>query len=81
MTSGSDEPVADTGKSGHSVFAWNLLEQINQLDDWRSGATVFSTVRTGVERELPQSPQYGASLSAGHQQGGDFLFERRERAR
>ena len=80
MTSGSDEPVADTGKSGHSVFAWNLLEQINQLDDWRSGATVFSTVRTSVERELPQSPQYGASLSAGHQQGGDFLFERRERA-
>ena len=81
MTSGADEPVADTGKSGHSVFAWNLLEQIKQLDDWSAGATVFSTVRTGVERDLPQTPQYGASISAGHQQGGDFLFERRERVR
>ena len=81
MTSGSDEPVADIGKSGHSVFAWNLLEQINRLDEWRTGATIFSAVRTGVERELPQSPQYGASLSAGHQEGGDFLFERREPTR
>ena len=81
MTSGADEPVADTGKGGHSVFAWNLLEQIKQLDDWSAGATVFSTVRIGVERDLPQSPQYGASISAGHQQGGDFLFERRKRTR
>ena len=81
MTSGADEPVADTGKGGHSVFAWNLLEQIKQLDDWSAGAAVFSTVRTGVERDLPQSPQYGASISAGHQQGGDFLFERRKRIR
>jgi hypothetical protein len=39
---------------------------------------VYATVRTEVERELPQSPLYGASLSAGHQAGADFLFERRD---
>ncbi|EGF33017.1 outer membrane autotransporter [Oxalobacteraceae bacterium IMCC9480] len=79
MTSGSDEPVADTGKRGHSVFAWNLMEQIKQLDNWSAGTSVFATVRVEVERALPQSPQYGASLSAGHEAGGDFLFERRDR--
>jgi filamentous hemagglutinin family protein len=78
MTSGSDEPVADSGKEGHSVFAWNLLDQIRGLQDWNSGASVYATVRTEVERELPQSPLYGASLSAGHQAGADFLFERRD---
>nr|WP_200589600.1 filamentous hemagglutinin N-terminal domain-containing protein [Noviherbaspirillum pedocola] len=78
MTSGSDEPVADSGKEGHSVFAWNLLRQIRQLQDWDSGASVYATLRPEVERELPQSPLYGASLSAGHQAGADFLFERRD---
>lgn len=79
MTSGSDEPVADTGKEGHSVFAWNLLEEIKKLDSWSVGASVFDTVKVAVERELPQTPQYGASITAGHEQGGDFLFERRNK--
>ena len=79
MSSGSDEPVADTGKFGHSVFAWNLLEEIKGLKSWTVGASVFSNVRTQVERELPQTPRYGISASAGHEDGGDFLFERRSR--
>ena len=31
-----------------------------------------------VARELPQRPQYGASSAAGHQSGGDYLFEQRQ---
>ena len=81
MTSGSDEPVADTGKFGHSVFAWNLLEEIKRLKSWSVGASVFSNVRTQVERELPQTPIYGVSTSAGHEEGGDFLFERRSKTK
>ena len=77
MSSGSDEPVADTGKSGHSVFAWNLLEEIKDLKSWAVGSSVFSKVKTQVESELPQTPRYGISADAGHEQGGDFLFERR----
>ena len=77
MSSGSDEPVADTGKSGHSVFAWNLLEEIKDLKSWSVGSSVFTKVKTQVESELPQTPRYGISASAGHEAGGDFLFERR----
>ena len=77
MSSGSDEPVADTGKSGHSVFAWNLLEEIKDLKSWAVGSSVFSKVKTQVESELPQTPRYGISANSGHEEGGDFLFERR----
>jgi len=77
MSSGGDEPVADTGKEGHSIFAWNLMKKIREVSSWTSGSNVFETVRTAVERELPQTPQYGASLAAGHEPGADFLFERR----
>ena len=79
MSSGSDEPVADTGKFGHSVFAWNLLEEIKALKSWTVGSSVFANVKTQVERELPQTPKYGVSTSAGHEDGGDFLFERRSK--
>jgi len=77
MTSGSDEPVADTGNNGHSVFAWNLMQEIRKLGNWSPGANIFATVQKAVTDELPQTPQYGAALSAGHQAGGEFLFERR----
>jgi hypothetical protein len=33
-------------------------------------------VRSGVSDEYPQEPQYGAVVSAGHADGGDFLFLR-----
>ena len=81
MSSGGDEPVADTAKNGHSVFAWNFMEKLRDLGDWTPGASLFTEVRTAVERELPQTPMYGASLSAGHQDGGDYLFERRRISR
>jgi uncharacterized caspase-like protein len=77
MSSGSDEPVADTGKDSHSVFSWNLVNNLKNVNGWKRGAALFDSVRVAVERELPQTPQYGASLSAGHQAGGDYVFERR----
>lgn len=79
LTSGSDEPVADTGKSGHSVFAWNLMQEVRKLDKWSAGGDVFAQVKQAVESDLPQTPKYGAAVSAGHQSGGEFLFERRSR--
>jgi hypothetical protein len=32
-------------------------------------------VRKKVSADYPQEPQYGAVVSAGHQPGGDYLFE------
>ena len=80
MSSGGDEPVADTGKNGHSVFSWSLMEKIRQVSGWASGASIFDTIKVAVESELPQTPQYGAAPAAGHEPGADFVFERRSRS-
>ncbi len=76
MSSGGDEPVADTGDDGHSVFASDFMRSLRSIRGWSNGDRVFHQVRTGVESVLPQSPRYGAVLSAGHQPGADYVFER-----
>ena len=79
MSSGGDEPVVDAGgKDGHSVFAWSLMEALGNVGKWQAGANLFAEVQRAVETKFPQKPQYGASVSAGHQAGGDYLFEFRE---
>ena len=75
LSSGADEPVSDEGKEGHSIFAWNLIRTLQATGSLAFGAQVWSSVRSGVTREYPQQPQYGAVVSAGHVAGGDFLFE------
>jgi uncharacterized caspase-like protein len=75
LSSGADEPVSDEGKEGHSIFAWNLIKTLKAAGSLTPGARVWSTVRTGVTEEYPQQPQYGAVVSAGHAEGGDFLFQ------
>ena len=77
LSSGGDEPVADEGKDGHSIFAWNLMKSLGSVDNWRPGSTIFNEVQLGVKKEFPQTPKYGSVTSAGHQQGGDYLFELR----
>lgn len=74
LSSGADEPVSDEGKEGHSIFAWNLIRTLQASGSLTPGAKVWSTVSTGVTSEYPQQPQYGAVVSAGHAEGGDFLF-------
>jgi hypothetical protein len=78
MSSGGNEPVADEGRDGHSVFAWHFMRALEGVDNWQIGGSVFERVRSAVSKEFPQTPQYGASRSAGHQGNTDFLFERRE---
>ncbi|HEY4079199.1 MAG TPA: YDG domain-containing protein [Burkholderiaceae bacterium] len=76
MSSGGNEPVFDSGRGGHSLFAWTLMNNIKQVSSWQLGGNLFERVRFGVARELPQRPQYGAA--PGYQAGGDYLFEARE---
>ncbi len=74
LTSGGDEPVADEGKGGHSIFAWHLIGVLNAAQGLTLGANVFAEVRQRVSKEYPQTPQYGAAVSAGHTAGGEYLF-------
>jgi hypothetical protein len=78
MSSGGDEPVADEGREGHSIFAWHFLRALEGLDQWQVGGNLFERVRAGVVKDFPQTPQYGASRTGGHQGNTDYLFERRE---
>jgi filamentous hemagglutinin family protein len=81
MSSGGDEPVADEGKNGHSVFAWHFmraLETIQGEREWKPGNSLFDRLKSAVQREFPQTPQYGASRTAGHQGNTDYLWERRQ---
>jgi filamentous hemagglutinin family protein len=80
MTSGGNEPVFDDGQSGHSPFAFSLMQALQQVPNWQPGGNVFERVRFAVARKLPQRPRYGAALTAGHQTGSDYLFELRELA-
>ena len=75
FSSGDDEPVSDEGKEGHSIFAWNLVKTLQNTGSVTPGVRIWSAVRTGVSSEYPQQPQYGAVVSAGHTEGGDFLFQ------
>ncbi len=75
LSSGGEEPVSDEGKDGHSVFAWHFLRSIGQLEGTTIGFDVYKGVRKGVSEDYPQQPQYGAVVSAGHEAGGEYLFE------
>lgn len=75
FSSGADEPVSDEGKEGHSIFAWNLIKTLQASGSLTPGAQIWNVVSKDVSKEYPQQPQYGAVVSAGHVEGGDFLFQ------
>ena len=78
MASGGDEPVADEGRGGHSIFAWFLMQALQNVENWKIGTNIFEQIQNDVKKSFPQVPQYGAAVSAGHQEGGDYLFEFRQ---
>jgi len=78
MSSGGNEPVFDSGKDGHSPFAYSLLQSLSKVSTWKPGSSLFEQVRFDVARQLPQRPQYGASRVGGHETGTDYLFEQRQ---
>lgn len=79
MTSGDEEPVSDEGKEGHSIFAWNLVRALEAAGGLTPGYEVWREVHRGVTKEYPQTPQYGAVISAGHTEGGEYLFRDEKR--
>jgi filamentous hemagglutinin family protein len=78
MSSGGNEPVSDDGREGHSSFAWHFMDLLRKVSDWNLGVSVFETLKVEVSKDVPQTPQYGASRFAGHEGNTDYLFERRE---
>lgn len=77
FSSGGDEPVSDEGKDGHSIFAWSLIKALRAAHGTTPGQALWRTVSSGISKEYKQTPQYGAVLSAGHTEGGEYLFQKR----
>ena len=75
IASGRDEPVADGGGSGHSVFASALIKGLsNANQESFSALNLFDNyVRESVIGNSSQVPLYEMIQNSGHD-GGDFVF-------
>ena len=75
MASGGDEPVADSGGSGHSIFADALLHGLREMDKAQfTAAELFrSYVEESVTGRANQTPEYNPLRNSGHE-AGDFVF-------
>jgi hypothetical protein len=51
------------------------MQQLKTVKDVSNGVNMFEQLSENVKADIPQTPQYGAGISSGHQVGGDYLFE------
>lgn len=77
MASGGNEPVADGGGGGHSVFAGALLRGLRAMDkDQFTAAELFRNfIEESVSGRANQTPEYNPLRNSGHE-SGDFIFVR-----
>ena len=78
MASGGDEPVADGGTDGHSVFAFAILRALERADEamFTASDLFYNSIRQQVAGMSDQLPQYTFIQNSGHDEG-DFVFMRR----
>ena len=79
ITSGELQPVADTEIDGHSAFAFHLIRELEgNTESWLTPGKVFENIRAGMTRSKSR-PLMGVLRNSGHQDGGSYLFFRREK--
>jgi hypothetical protein len=80
MSSGGDEPVADGGAGGHSIFAGVVLDSLLRIEDNTfTAAELFQRfIQPGVAGRSQQVPQYSLIRNADTDGDfyGDFVFSR-----
>lgn len=83
LTSGADEPVADDGRDGHSIFAWHLLDALRQSSErFLPAAALAHHLTQAVMQDVdyhrgrrPQRPLFAQS-PVNPRNAGDLLFVR-----
>ncbi len=73
IVSGGLEPVADSGRNGHSVFANAFLAALRDNAEIIEGLSLFTRISRPVIVNARQTPQYADIRNAGHE-GGEFIF-------
>jgi uncharacterized caspase-like protein len=75
MASGGNEPVADGGAEGHSIFAYTFLRALSQMDQvaFTAEELFYRFVKQSVAGNAEQTPEYSIIRNSGHD-GGDFVF-------
>lgn len=76
MASGGDEPVADDGLGGHSIFAWYFMQALRNVNNWEPAKKIYEQVRNNVINAFPQTPQFGGIISAGHLEGDYAIIKK-----
>lgn len=81
MASGGDEPVSDSGGSGHSVFAKALLEALAHMPESRFTASELfeqkikpQVIASANALSEGQTPGYHRIGRAGDEPGSEFIF-------
>lgn len=78
IASGGNEPVADGGEDGHSIFASALLRALGRFDSdaFTAEELFYKYVREYVSGRSEQTPEYNPLRNSGHE-SGDFVFVRK----
>lgn len=75
ITSGGDEPVADSGTGDHSVFAHYFLKALKENSaPYITSFELFNALARAVTNNSSQKPEYGTIGNAGDEGAGDFTF-------
>ncbi len=75
MASGGNEPVADGGGGGHSIFARAFIDALQQpgVSAFTAEQLFHDHIKERVAGSAEQVPEYNIIKNSGHQ-GGDFVF-------
>ncbi|MCP3923059.1 MAG: hypothetical protein GY714_10780 [Desulfobacterales bacterium] len=78
IASGGNEPVADGGGEGHSIFAASLIKELkNKKESLFTAENLFyENIKESVAGKSSQVPQYSIIRNSGHE-GGDFVFRKK----
>jgi Caspase domain/Glucodextranase, domain B len=75
LASGGNEPVFDSGGSGHSVFADAFIKALDEVDKkaFTAEELFYGYIKERVAGKSEQVPEYNTIRNSGHD-GGDFIF-------
>lgn len=74
LTSGGTEPVADSGKGGHSIFAYHLLKLLKENSEpYLVPSYIYGQIAPIIANNAEQTPR-SEPLKGTGDEGGQFVF-------